>query len=320
MKNYFVTGGEGFVGRHLVQHLVQRGHHVVGGVRNRARKLSFEKQLGKALVCDVSDAISVARAIASVKPEVVVHLASTSQPAFANQEPLTAYQSIVSGWANVLDGVRRAVPRAKVLLISAADVYGNACTPEQPATEDTPVQPCDTFGSLKAAAESIAQTFYLNYHLDITTLRPFCLLGPGLPEQFFFGSLARRFCEWDMASHGKTCGLADSDYQRDAMHVADFIEALDRLTDSGRPNCTYNICSGQHHSVRDIAQALARAANLDLNFTADDTAEPGPIACLWGDASRLSQHTGWKPSRSLDQAAGDLIASCRAQVQPAAAH
>ena len=110
MRTLFVTGAEGFTGRHLVEYLRRRGYEVVGGVRNRARKLALERRQGKAVVCDVSDAITVARAIASVKPDGIIHLAGTARAHEAAVEPLVAYQSIVTGWANVLDAVRRIVP------------------------------------------------------------------------------------------------------------------------------------------------------------------------------------------------------------------
>ena len=215
MKTAFVTGAEGFAGRRLFDHLRHTGQNVVAGVRNRARKLAVERAGGQALVCDVSDPIGVARAIASVKPDVIYHLAGTSRPSDATDAPLTAYQSIVSGGANVLDAARRAVPRAKVVLASACDVYGAACRDGAPVSEDTPLQPVNTFGSFKAAAESIAETFYTSYHLDITIARPFHAIGPSLPERFFFGSVARRLLAWDAQREGNRFELPDLDCKRD---------------------------------------------------------------------------------------------------------
>jgi len=219
VKTLFVTGAEGFTGKHLVEYLGRRGYDVIGGVRNRARKLAFERQYGKALVCDVSDAINVARAVASVKPDGIIHLAGTSQPHAANAEPLAAYQSIVTGWANVVDAVRRVVPRARVLLASACEVYGNAGADGRPLNEDTPLAPTNTFGSLKATAESIARTFFLNYHTNITVVRPFHYTGTGQSEYFFFGAVAKRLAEWNSSTHGDDLQLPDLDFKRDLLHV-----------------------------------------------------------------------------------------------------
>ena len=68
MKTLFVTGAEGFTGKHLCDCLRKRGYDVVGGVRNRARKLAFEKQAGKAIVCEVLSVRS--QTLATVAPTV----------------------------------------------------------------------------------------------------------------------------------------------------------------------------------------------------------------------------------------------------------
>ena len=99
MRNVLVTGAEGFAGTHLIEFLRGRGVDVVAGVRNRGRKLALERRVGKALVCDVSDAINVARVVAGVKPDGIIHLAGCSRPFSASCEPLEAYQSIVKACA-----------------------------------------------------------------------------------------------------------------------------------------------------------------------------------------------------------------------------
>lgn len=319
MKTVFITGADGFNGRRLFALLKSRGHDVVGGVRNRARKLAFERQLGKALVCDVSDAISVARAIASVKPEIVVHLAGVSRPNDATHEPLSAYQSIVTGWANVLDGVRRSTPRAKVLLVSAADVYGTACAAGAPVAEDCLPQPVNTFGAFKLAAEAISKTFYQNYHLDITVARPFHGLGAGLSDQFFFASVASRLANWDAAIDGTKLALPDLDFRRDLLHVQDMAEAFEKLLTHGRPNETYNVCSGQSRSVREIVLLLASAAGQEITLTAVPADGAVSVAAMCGSCAKITEHTGWKPTRSLESAASELIDSFRKTAKPVSA-
>ncbi len=320
MKTIFVTGAEGFAGRHLVRHLKSRGHEVVGGVRNRARKLVFEKQFGRAIVCEVSDAINVARAIASAKPDAVVHLAGTSQPSDAVDEPLAAYQSIVSAWANILDGVRRSVPRCKVLLVSACEVYGEAGASGNRLAEDAPARPVNTFGSLKAAAESIARTFYLNYHLDITIARPFHFIGAGQSEKFFFPSVARRLIEWDSSESGSQLALPDLSVKRDLVHVQDAVEAFEKLLESGKPNHTYNICSGTGYVVRDIVQMIARTAGVQVQITDQPVDDAPAIQNLIGSPARIQEHTGWTATRSIEDAVRSVVDGAKGVTQDAVAN
>jgi GDP-4-dehydro-6-deoxy-D-mannose reductase len=311
VRTVFVTGAGGFVGSRLVEYLRVHGYDVVAGVRNRARKLAYERNNAKALVCDVTDPINVARAVASIRPDAVVHLAGISRPSDAVEEPLGAYQTIVTAWANILDAVRRTVPRAKIVMASACDVYGNTCG-SAPASENTPAAPISTFGSMKAAAEGIAHTFFRDYHLDVTIARPFHYLGAGQPARFFFGAVARQIVEWDAATNGNELSVPDLDCQRDLLHIDDVVSAYERLLADGRPNETYNICSGRATKCRDVVQALVAASGQNLRLTdAQTTASDTQVAVFHGDNSKIIAELSWRPLRTTDDAVRELIASCR---------
>lgn len=314
MRTILVTGAEGFLGGRLVAQLRAGGHHVVAGVRNRARKLAYERQHVPALVCEITDAINVARVVASASPDAVVHLAGITRPGIAAAEPLLAYQSIVSSCANLLDAVRRAVPRARILLVSAADIYGNAGQDGHPLAEDTRPEPVTTFGSLKRAAESIAHTFHRDYHLDLSIVRPFQYTGPGHPERFFVGAIARQLSDWDRGSAGDELRLPDLSCERDWLHVDDVAEAYERVLFEGRPNEVYNVCSGQARSCRSLVEKLAQGFGLQLRFAelplSQDEAH---VRCLCGDNSKLRHELSWEPRRSVDEALGELVSSYQAE-------
>lgn len=297
MKTVFLTGAEGFTGRLLTPFLKQRNYDVVGGVRNRARKLAYEKQWGRALVCEASDAINVARAIASVKPDIVVHLAGPVGPDADNDDPLAAYQSIVSGWANILDAVRRAVPRARVVLASSWEVYGSSQT--GCVNEGTTLNPSDAFGSFKANAEAVAQTFFQNYHLNVAIARPFCYTGTGQSQRGYFGNIAAQLSSGNagLAVPGLNC-------QHDFLHVQDVIEAYGRIIEADTPNEVYNISSGKTWSVRELVTKLAGFGRWNANFhtTEGEDAWRGSFS---GDNSKLRK-LGWQPARSIESALQEL--------------
>lgn len=316
MRTVFLTGAEGFAGSHLLGHLREHGYDVVAGVRNRARKLAYERQHYKALVCDVADAINVARVIAIVRPDAVLHLAGIARPADAANDPLQGYQSIVTAWANILDAVRRTVPRARVVLASACDVYGNAGSDAHPLREDTPIQPTTTFGSLKRAAETIAHTFYRDYRLNVAIARPFHYTGPGQPERFFLGAIARRFADWDTGLYGRELQLPDLNCRRDWLHVNDVAAAYQRLIEDDRPDQTYNICSGEARTCREVVAAVAAAFGLELDLReASDTDDAGQIPALVGDNAKLRNELHWQPAHTVGEALHDLVRTYQAAPQ-----
>jgi GDP-4-dehydro-6-deoxy-D-mannose reductase len=306
-KTVFVTGAEGFTGRHLSTLLKQRGYEVVGGVRNRARKLAYEKQFGKSIVCEVSDAINVARAIASVRPDAVVHLAGPSQEQAATDDPLTAYQSTVTAWANILDGVRRSVPRAKVVLASSWEVYGDASN-GNPCVETMPCKPTNALGGFKANAEAVAGTYYRNYHLNISIARAFPYVGAGMSEISFFGDLARR-----IQTGGETLRVAHWSSNWDLLGVSDVVEAYAKLLDDGKPNEIYNICSGKTWNIEQAAQQIAGATRANIRFEAGE----GSATTLCGNNTKLRQ-LGWEPKQSIEAALADLTRSVTPQTAAAA--
>lgn len=311
MKTVLITGAEGFAGTHLVRHLRDQGYQVVAGVRNRARKLSYERNGISALVCDVADPINVARVVASAHPDGIVHLASVSRPAHAKAEPLEAYQTIVTAWANLLDAVRRTVPRARVVLVSAADVYGDSGGNGQPKLhESTELNPVTTFGSLKKTAESIAHTFYRDYHLNLSIARPFQYTGPGQPERFFLGALAQRLAGWNSVNDGTSLAWPDLDCVRDWLHVEDVAAAYATILQQGRPDQAYNVCSGVENTCSDVASRLVSAFGHDITLRdlPSDEADV-QIRRLCGDNTKLRDELGWQPTRTLDEAIDELAAS-----------
>ncbi len=308
MNTVFVTGGEGFTAKHLIELLQSKGHDVVAGVRNRARKLSVERKHGKALVCDVSDPISVARAVASVKPDAVVHLAGCSQPAQASIEPLVAYQSIIAACANVLDAVRRYRPRIRVVLASSCDVYGAAGNCGQPLNEQAATEPMTPFASLKLNAEALAQTFFRNFHVNVTIARPFHYTGAGQSDAMFFAAVAHRMARWDAALH-EPLAIPDLGCRRELLHVADVVDAYWRLIENGKPNECYNIAAGQAYTVREIVERIRTTLGCQATIEELPTDSQGRVECLCGDAGKLRSELGWNPTHTLDQAVGDLCGS-----------
>lgn len=308
MKSVFITGAGGFVGSRLVSFLQQRGYSVIAGVRNRARKLAYERQQSRAVVCDVSDPINTARAVASVRPDGVIHLAGPARADDIADEPLTGYQGIVTAWANLLDAVRRTVPRAKVVLASACDVYGHAASNGQATREDTELAPVSTFGSLKATAETIAHTFHRDYHLDVTIARPFQYTGAGQPGRFYFAGAAERLSTWDAAA-GDVLQWPDLECRRDLLHVDDVVAAYERLLVEGQPNETYNICSGQTQTCHELLQALVNASGRSIRLESAPTdGEPANIPVYWGDNQKL-RALGWNPEQTATRALQDLWTS-----------
>lgn len=304
MKTVFVTGAGGYIGGRLLIYLRDRGCDVVAGVRNRSRKLAYEKAGIRALVCNVADAINVARAVASIRPDGVVHLAGVSTPRDAQLDPLAAFQDVVCGWANVLDAVRRASPRARVVAVSSYEVYPGT-TGDRLLREDSDADPTSVLGALKLQAEQLARSYYREFRTDVTIARPFCVVGPRQPAKFPFAS----YLEIIAASAGGAVEVPNMDDRLDVVHADDAVAALERLLADGKPDTVYNICGGQSVPNRELLAALVAERGLGVELRPSSASGRGGPASFRGDPSRMQADTGWSVGRSALDALRDLWTS-----------
>ena len=122
-----VTGADGFVGRHLLEHLATRGDDAVGVDRE----------------CDVTDRAAVLGALERVRPNAIYHLAALTAVGSSWSNPVEYTRVNVLGTKNVLDAAFHAVPHAHVVLVSSADVYGVVRPGDLPLVESFRVAPAN---------------------------------------------------------------------------------------------------------------------------------------------------------------------------------
>ena len=168
MTQYLVTGGAGFIGSHLSEELVRRGHQVrvadslVTGKRsNLAHLPSVEFLEG-----DVSDLEFAHRAVAGV--DYVLHQAALPSVPRSVKDPITSNRANVDGTLNVLVAARDAGVR-RVVFAGSSSAYGNTVT--SPKHEDMPTSPLSPYALQKVVGEQYLQMFTSLYGLETVTIR-----------------------------------------------------------------------------------------------------------------------------------------------------
>jgi UDP-glucose 4-epimerase len=192
MRTVLVTGGAGFIGSHLVDHLLEDGASVrvldnlsTGSLQNLQAAAQRHSRVSggsgaisngsrlEVIIGDIRDRELLRTALRNVK--YVVHLAALPPSAVSVMDPGEIHAVNVEGTLNVLQGaLTEGVWR--LVIGSSSSVYG---TPDRiPLSEDTPVRPATLFAASKVAAETYARAFYLRHQLDTVTLRYFNIYGP----------------------------------------------------------------------------------------------------------------------------------------------
>jgi GDP-4-dehydro-6-deoxy-D-mannose reductase len=298
----FVTGGHGFVGPWLVEHLRSSGDEVVvagSGV-------------------DVTDPGAIGPAMNEAGPDAVYHLAAQSSVGSSWTDAARTFEVNATGTLRVLAAAQECRPRPRVLVVSSAEVYGKVAPSRLPVAETEPFRPVTPYAASKAAAELLGLQAFLGSRLDVVRVRPFNHTGPGQGLQFVIPALSHQVVEAGRtgATVLRTGNLA---VRRDITDVRDVVRAYRLLVEGGCPGEVYNVCSGSSFEVEDLARRLLALAGLDLALTVDPSrVRPVDVPDIRGDPARLKAATGWAPAVSLDDTLSDVLAHWRRVEAPPA--
>jgi GDP-4-dehydro-6-deoxy-D-mannose reductase len=286
-----VTGGDGFVGRHLAAHLTASGDQVA----------IFD------LPHDVTSTDDVAAALAAHRPDVIYHLAALSHVGTSWDDPSRVLHVNVLGTAAVLAAARREAPDARVLVVSSAEVYGTVQPEDLPLTEASPVRPASPYAASKAAAEAVALQAARGFAQQVIVARPFNHVGPGQAPTFFVPAMVTRLLE--ASRDGRTTvPVGTLTTRRDFTDVRDVVRAYRLLAERGQSGEVYNLATGTDRTMQSIADALVAAIDPSITLAADPSlVRPADVPVLRGDASALVAATGWSPTVPWEQTLADII-------------
>lgn len=291
-----VTGAAGFIGSHLCEQLVSRGHHVVGVdafTRFYARSLKesnltiLRRSSGFSLVeRNLLDSPGLAETLEGA--DAVCHLAG--RPGVRGG----ARVLFEAGNVRTTESVMHAAERSgvgRVLLASSSSVYGPAAGP---VAEDAPLRPLSPYARSKRRAELAAGRLARRHGVELVALRYFTVYGPRQrPDMAFarFVDAARRGAEMPL--------LGDGRQLRDFTYVGDAAEATVRALERGRPGAVYNVSGGRPVALAEALGLLAAALGGSPRLTASpaDAREPRATAA---DLSRAWAELGWAPRTPLE--------------------
>jgi len=286
-----ITGGSGFVGRHLERHLLEHGDEVVV----------------VDLDCDVTSLGALRAAVASSSPDAIYHLAALAHVGESWSNPARYLEVNVIGTSNVLQAAREANPETAVLVVSSAEVYGIIAPDELPITEDQPVAPVTPYAASKAAAEQVVLQAAHGFGQRTSVVRPFNHIGPGQAPTFAVPAFAQRI-KAAKASGAAELVIGNLAARRDFTDVRDVVAAYRAIVVSSSFGEIFNVASGVDRSMADVVAELESLAGVELVHVLDEALlRPSDIPVLRGDASKLRAATGWAPSISFERTLADVL-------------
>jgi len=303
-----VTGAEGFVGSHLVEHLTVCGDEVLA-LPGPGSTSSADR------VVDVLDGIALRKAIAPFAPDAVINLAGVSSVSQSHVMPVETFRVNLLGVINLCAVMRDAAPKARLLVVGSGEMYGQG-RPGVRAVESDPLEPTSPYAAAKAGAEIAAFAFRRSNGLDVVAARPFNHLGRGQRTDFSVPSFARQLEYVRLRGGLGVLSVGNLSSIRDFSHVRDVVAAYRLLVERGVSGEAYNVCSGEGRTMRSIVEELIVLSGLDARIELDpERVRPVDIPSLVGDPSRL-RGLGWKPKHAIREALADVLSEARSRLDP----
>jgi UDP-glucose 4-epimerase len=290
-----VTGGAGFIGSNLVQHLIQQGHQVtVLDNLSSGYRVNVEAVPEACFIeGDVRDPAAVAKSMKGA--EVVFHIAASVGNKRSLDNPVQDAEINVLGTLQVLIAARRAGAR-KIVFSSSAAIFGELTT--LPIREDHPCEPDTPYGASKLGAEKECLAFAKNFGIEVIALRYFNVYGPN-QRYDAYGNVIPIFA-FQILRGEPIVIFGDGEQTRDFVNVGDVVQANMKAATAPGVSGSFNIGSGQRLSIHELVRLLKRTGNLDFKVNYGPPRQ-GDVRHSLADISAAQSAFGFCPQVPLDK-------------------
>lgn len=305
MSNVLVTGGAGYVGSVCSSELLRLGHAVTI-VDDLSTGFRESVPAGAAFFqFDIGDRAALQSLLKNVRFDVVFHFAAKALVAESVRDPGTFFRENVASGITMLEVLRHAGIKNFVFSSSAA-VYG---IPQRtPIEEDDPKAPVNSYGETKLMLERALDWYARAYGWSVKAFRYFNAAGASAelgekhdPETHLIPLLLQTAAgERDIFSIcGDDYNTPDGTCIRDFVHIVDIARAhIASLGSMDQPGMrSYNIGSGQGHSVRQVCDEVQRITGRKLRIRVEGR-RPGDPDTLCANPARIMRELNWKPEQS----------------------
>ena len=297
MPVWMVTGGSGFLGRHLLSAL-EGGRPTGVEVLAAGRRRPIGWPIEAFLPLDFDDQEGLSRAVRDISPSVVFHLAGRTPPA-----PIDDYYRLnTMATVRLLDALRSIGRPSRVVLVGSAAELGPVPVEDLPVGEEYPSRPVDAYGLSKLLATSAGLA--ARPPLEVVIARVFNPIGPGLPTSQALG----RFAVGLSDGSGPVClTVGDLDARRDFIDARDVARALLTLAERGMPGRIYHVGTGRSPRVGDGLDQLIALSGREVMVHVDPAIarSRGPSDSR-ADVRRVENETGWSAVIPWEQSLRDL--------------
>ena len=294
MMRFLITGGAGFIGSALANHLTRQGHHVrviddlsAGDPGRLSSQVNFTRG-------DVADKPKLWRLLNQV--DCVYHLAARVSVPESILYPREYNAANVGGTVALMEAMRDAGVQ-RVVLASSGAIYGQQ--PEQPVTEDMTPRPTSPYAVSKLAAEYYVNTIGALWGIETVVLRIFNAFGPGQAIPPTHAPVIPQFVQQALGG-GSLVIFGDGTQTRDYVYIDDVVEALAAAASvRGIDQQIINIGSGHETNVHELVEVVERVTGREAQAL-HVRAESGGVSRLVADLQQAGHWLEYTPKVDLE--------------------
>jgi dTDP-glucose 4,6-dehydratase len=296
-KKILITGADGFIGSHLTEEMIRRGHDVRAFVLYNSFNSwgwldKSDADIRKSLDVfsgDIRDPHGVKQAMKGC--DVVMHLAALIAIPYSYHSPDTYVDTNVKGTLNIVQAARE-LGVAKVLHTSTSEVYGTARF--VPITEEHPLQGQSPYSASKIGADQIALSFHTSFSTPVAVIRPFNTYGPRQSARAVIPTVITQ-----IAKGQRTVKIGSLHPTRDFNFIKDSVRGFIAVAESDRSvGEVINIGSNYEISIGDTVKLISEIMGAEIDIETDETRirpDKSEVERLWADNAKAKQLAGWEP-------------------------
>lgn len=316
--HYVVTGGAGFIGSHLVEHLVTAaGGHRVTVLDNfsTGKRENLAPWLDRIRMVEgsVTDPDACREAIAGA--DFVLHQAALPSVPRSLRDPVASHEANTTGTLNVLIAARDARVK-RVVYAASSSAYGN--TAELPKREEMLPRPLSPYAAAKYAGEQYCRAFHASFGVGTIALRYFNVFGPRQDPASQYAAVIPKFIVCAQAGEAPTI-FGDGEQTRDFTFVRNVVRAnlLACEAPAAALGEAYNVGCGERVSVNALWRKIREmlGATVEARYEASRT---GDVRDSLASLDRVRAMLGYTPVVSLDDGLRETVRSLTGR-EPAAA-
>ena len=291
-----VTGGAGFIGKHLVKSLLEKRYQVTifdNFSNSTKNSLSFLADMGASVIeGDITRPLEISNA--AKDQDVVIHLAAKISVSESIRNPSETFRVNVDGTRNVLAACEKNNVK-KLIAASSAAVYGEG-VPDVKLTEESETNPISPYGESKVRMEQEIREFASEYDINCVILRFFNIYGVGQTSEY--AGVITKFIERIVQDKPLEI-FGDGLQTRDFVAIDDVISSMNNAMAYDKSG-TFNIASGKAITIKELAEKmiLLSGKKLKIQYTA---AKKGDIKCSQADITLAEKELLYSPKFGLDK-------------------